>query len=1162
MKIEIGRYFFKLSLSCLLLAGYVAPASAQFKLQQDFTGTTASGWSLSGSAILTAPSIDAAGSGWLRLTDTGGTEKGLALNNAFSFAGNAPVTVEFNYVSWGGSGADGMTLFLYDSTTAVPMAGALTGGGLGYCGGAGGYLAIGIDEYGNFSNPGDKCGAASGGPGARPDSMVIRGPAGASNAWIATTAVAGGIDNPHAASRPAFKTVIFTMTPAVAPAAGYTISAQFRTAIDQPFQTIFSNVPFPYAPPANLSVGLSGSTGGSTNVHELQGLGAATPADLQVTMTGPSSVLQGASVTYSVTVMNNGNNTLSGGDSPTIADTIPSSITGVSWTCSASVGASCDAAGSGNINTTNVVLPANGSISYTITGTLDPAAGCGTTVGNSANADFSSGTRFLDPDETNNTATVNSTVICNTTLVANPASLTYAPQQLSVASGSQAVTVTEGMNSSTLTGIAVTGDYSQTNNCPATLSTGQTCTVNVTFTPTAEGSRGGTLTILSNASASPTVTSTVTLSGTGTNSVPGAFSFTPLLNVDPSSVQVSNAIIVANTDVPSPISVSAGGQYSINGGPFTAVAGVVSPGAQVTVQLTAASGYSTSDSAVLIIGGVSSTFTVTTGAQPVLQGSFTPVSGVAPSSIQTSNAITVTGTGIPVPISVTTGAAYSIDGGPFTSAPGTVQPGDQVVVQTTAPSMYNTTSSAIVTIGDITSTYTVTTAAQPPQQAGFTPVTGSSVGALQVSNAVTIVSITTAAPISVSSGAEYSINGGPFTSMSGSVQPGDQVAVEVNAPSTYASTTTAVLSIGGASVDFAVTTGAKPVLQGSFTSVTGAPVSSTQTSNPITITGIATPTAISITGGQYSINGGAFTSVPGTVQPGDQVSVRMIAPSSDGATTTSTLTVDGVSTTFSVATAPQPLNVAVTGGGGAIGMLMLFALAFLSACRVARVRRAARVAPIAALLPIAALFLAALGISPARANDGNWESDFYSGVRLGASTSSMTASKLTRDLQADGFQVTAAGAERGTATGTLYVGYELPDHFAIEVAGSYVGRTRAALEGVQPANLTALLEDAAHIVRGSGDIVSLQARYRWPLAHALDLDLRAGPYLWITKTDVYVNGIDVLHRTDEGIGYALGVGPRFALGQHLGIGVAADFFQSNSDNRFVLFSATLEYHFR
>ena len=1155
MKFDFGHHLASLSLSCLLLAGLAAPANAQFKLQQDFKGTAATGWTLTNSALLTAPSIDAAGSGWLRLTDTGLTEKGLALDNTFSFAGSVPVVVEFDYVSWGGTGADGMTLFLYDSTTASPMANALTGGGLGYCGGAGGYLAIGIDEYGNFSNPGDKCGHASGGPGARPESLVIRGPSTASNAWISTTSVPGGIDNPHATTRPSPKTVLFTLTPAVSPAIGYTITAQFRSASDQPFQTLFSNVPFPYTPPANLSVGFSGSTGGSTNFHELRGLSAATPDDLQVTMTGPSSVLQGSAVTYNVTLTNNGNNTLSGADSPTVLDLLPPSITAVAWTCTAGSGASCDASGTGNINTSNITLPANGSITYSITGTLDPGAGCGTTVGNTANADFTTTTQFLDPDETNNSATVNSTVICNTTLVANPASLSFGPQSVGVASTSQAITVTEGMNSSTITSIAVTGDYSQTNNCPAALSAGQTCTINVTLTPSVEGSSNGTLTILSNANASPTVTSTIMLSGTGTNSVPSPFSFTPLVNVDPSSVQVSNAVTVSNTNVPTPIGVSAGGQYSINGGPFTAVAGVVSPGAQVTVQLASASGYSTSDSAVLTIGGVSSTFTVTTGAQPVLQGSFTPVTGAAPSSTQTSSTISVTGTTMPVPISVSSGSTYSVNGGPFISTAGTVQPGDQVAVQTTAASTYNTTASAIVNIGGVTSTFSVTTAAQPPQLAGFTPVTGSSVGVLQMSSPITVTG-TGSAPISVSSGGEYSINGGPFTAAPGTAQPGDQVVVEITAPSAYDSTATAVLSIGSMTSSFAVTTGAEPVLQGSLSGVTSSAPSSMQTSNPITVTGITTPAVISITGGQYSINGGAFTSASGTVQPGDQVTVQMTAPSTYGTTATSTLTIDGVSANFSVSTGQQPLSAAVTGGGGSMGMLMLFALTLLIAFRTVSPRRAAM------MMPIAALLLAGLASAPAQADDGDWISNLYGGVRLGASTSSMTAGKLTRDLQSDGYDVTASGSERGTATGTLYVGYELGDHFAMEVAGSYVGRTRAALAGVQQSNLQPLLEDAARIVRGSGDIVALEARYCWPLASFIDLDLRAGPYLWITRTDVYVSGADQLHRTDNGIGYTLGLGPRFALGQHVAVGVAADFLQSTSESHFVLFSATLEYHFR
>ncbi|MGH3429949.1 MAG: lectin-like domain-containing protein, partial [Mycobacteriales bacterium] len=317
-------------LLALVLATRLIPASAQFKLEETFTGATAPGWTLSGSALLTAPSIDSVGQGWLRLTDTGGNEKGLALDTAQTFVGNVPVTVRFSYVSWGGSGADGITVFLYDSTQ--DMSGATTGGGLGYCGGAGGYFAIGLDEYGNFSNPADHCGAAGGGPGLMPDSLVIRGPLSANDQYITGVPITGGIDDPGAGTRPSPKTVIVTLTPA---SMGYTVTAQFQSASGQPFQTLFSNVAFPYAAPASLSVGFSGSTGGSTNYHELQGLITATPDDLQVTLSGPATVLQGTPVTYTLTVTNDGAYPIDAADAPTVSDMLPAPITGTSWTCAA-----------------------------------------------------------------------------------------------------------------------------------------------------------------------------------------------------------------------------------------------------------------------------------------------------------------------------------------------------------------------------------------------------------------------------------------------------------------------------------------------------------------------------------------------------------------------------------------------------------------------------------------------------------------------------------------------------------------------------------------------------------------------------------------------------------------------------------------------------------
>ncbi|MCP2328306.1 hypothetical protein HDA40_006813 [Hamadaea flava] len=97
-------------------------------------------------------------------------------------------------------------------------------------------------------------------------------------------------------------------------------------------------------------------------------------------------------------------------------------------------------------------------------------------------------------------------------LSAAPGSLTFASQALDTTSTAQAVTVTNtGTAPATVSGVATTGDYSQTNNCTS-LAVGASCTVNVSFRPTASGTRTGTLTVTSNASNSPT---TVSLTGTG-----------------------------------------------------------------------------------------------------------------------------------------------------------------------------------------------------------------------------------------------------------------------------------------------------------------------------------------------------------------------------------------------------------------------------------------------------------------------------------------------------------------------------------------------------------------------------------------------------------------------------------------------------------------------
>jgi phospholipase C len=66
----------------------------------------------------------------------------------------------------------------------------------------------------------------------------------------------------------------------------------------------------------------------------------------------------------------------------------------------------------------------------------------------------------------------------------------------------------------TMSGITTTGDFSQTNNCPATLAKGATCAITLTFTPTATGTRTGTVSVADSYTGSPQVTQ---LTGIGTS---------------------------------------------------------------------------------------------------------------------------------------------------------------------------------------------------------------------------------------------------------------------------------------------------------------------------------------------------------------------------------------------------------------------------------------------------------------------------------------------------------------------------------------------------------------------------------------------------------------------------------------------------------------------
>jgi Abnormal spindle-like microcephaly-assoc'd, ASPM-SPD-2-Hydin len=107
----------------------------------------------------------------------------------------------------------------------------------------------------------------------------------------------------------------------------------------------------------------------------------------------------------------------------------------------------------------------------------------------------------------------------------NPTSLSFGNQQVNTTSAVRAVTLTNSGNAAlTINSVGLngsnSGDFRQQNTCPSsssTLAAGASCTISVTFTPSAESSRSASLTITDNASGSP---QSVALSGTGVVGMP------------------------------------------------------------------------------------------------------------------------------------------------------------------------------------------------------------------------------------------------------------------------------------------------------------------------------------------------------------------------------------------------------------------------------------------------------------------------------------------------------------------------------------------------------------------------------------------------------------------------------------------------------------------
>ena len=289
---------------------------------------------LGGAASLTSGGVDLLNNGWLRLTNDQSGQSAYAIIDQ-SFPSSLGIVADFEYKTWGqglgfeNSLADGISVFLYDGNIATSdfNAGSL-GGGLGYApigkvvGTSGGYVGIGFDEFGNFSNknlgnPGTGVGDVR-----VPQSVAIRGPHPQYAYLKGTSTNMGNALDPKlrgqtvsyskfGSNRPNdtefYRKVRVTLLPILnnGVTKDFAVTAQLGVEHGGPLYTIFKDVAVGLLPPNNLKIGFAGSTGAAHANHEIRNLVVRTPVNLIVSnKVDLASARYGDQVKYTTVISN------------------------------------------------------------------------------------------------------------------------------------------------------------------------------------------------------------------------------------------------------------------------------------------------------------------------------------------------------------------------------------------------------------------------------------------------------------------------------------------------------------------------------------------------------------------------------------------------------------------------------------------------------------------------------------------------------------------------------------------------------------------------------------------------------------------------------------------------------------------------------------------
>jgi Abnormal spindle-like microcephaly-assoc'd, ASPM-SPD-2-Hydin len=288
---------------------------------------------------------------------------------------------------------------------------------------------------------------------------------------------------------------------------------------------------------AAQTVTLSNTGGASLSISSI-----ATSLPFAQTNNCPASLAGGTSCTISVTFTPQSSGSASGavsitdnaggspqsvtlaGTTPAVASLSPSSLTFpatlIGSTATQTV--TLTNTGGASMNITGLSYPNPFSVpSQNCLGTLAGGASCQITVAfkPTASGPVSGVLQIADTASGSpQSVTLNGTGIAPAAVSISTSSLSFGSQLVATTSAAQTVTLTNtGGASLSISSISTSQPFGQTNNCPASLVGGASCTINVTFTPQASGAVNGVLTITDSAAGSP---QSVNLAGTGAVAAP------------------------------------------------------------------------------------------------------------------------------------------------------------------------------------------------------------------------------------------------------------------------------------------------------------------------------------------------------------------------------------------------------------------------------------------------------------------------------------------------------------------------------------------------------------------------------------------------------------------------------------------------------------------